>query len=142
MQRTGSAGAAWLDIEPENRVLACQVITSHHISSHHVTSPRSPLALFNPETSILIQKRHPYTGNLNRETSGDSKNAFLHFADHTRYHIILHCITSHHAPDHTSHSMSLHDWHSFDTDVTMLRRHRFVGIYYAVIPFMALLRGC
>lgn len=24
----------------------------------------------NPETSILTHKRHPYTGNLNRETSG------------------------------------------------------------------------
>jgi len=38
-------------------------------------------ALFNPKTSILIQKRHPYPGNLNRETSGDSKNAFLHCGD-------------------------------------------------------------
>ncbi len=38
-------------------------------------------ALFNPETSILIQKRHPYTGNLNSETLGDSKNAFLHWGD-------------------------------------------------------------
>ncbi len=38
-------------------------------------------ALFNPETSILIQKRHPYTGNLNSETSGDSKNACLHWGD-------------------------------------------------------------
>ncbi len=38
-------------------------------------------ALFNPETSIFIQKRHPYTGNLNSETPGDSKNAFLHCGD-------------------------------------------------------------
>jgi len=38
-------------------------------------------ALLNPETSISIQKRHPYTGNLNLETSGDSKNAFLHCQD-------------------------------------------------------------
>jgi len=38
-------------------------------------------ALFNPETSISIQKRHPYTGNLNSETSGDSQNAFLHCGD-------------------------------------------------------------
>ncbi len=30
-----------------------------------------PLALFNPKTSNLIQKRHPYTGNLNSGTSGD-----------------------------------------------------------------------
>ena len=39
------------------------------------------MALFNPETPILIQKRHPYTGNLNSETSGDSKNGFLHCGD-------------------------------------------------------------
>jgi len=38
-------------------------------------------ALFNPETSISIQKRHPYIGNLNSETLGDSKNAFLHWGD-------------------------------------------------------------
>ena len=31
--------------------------------------------------SIAIQKRHPYTGNVNSETSGDSKNAFLHCGD-------------------------------------------------------------
>ena len=34
-----------------------------------------------PEKCILIQKRHPYTGNLNSETSGDSKNTFLHCGD-------------------------------------------------------------
>ena len=38
-------------------------------------------ALFHPKTSILIQKRHPYAGNLNSETSGDSKNALLHCGD-------------------------------------------------------------
>ena len=38
-------------------------------------------ALFNPKTSILIQKRHPYTGNLNSETLGDSRNTFLHWGD-------------------------------------------------------------
>ncbi len=38
-------------------------------------------ALFNPETSVLIQKHHPYTGILNSETSGDSKNEFLHCGD-------------------------------------------------------------
>jgi len=37
--------------------------------------------LLNPKTSILIQKRHSYTRNLNSETSGDSKNAFLHGGD-------------------------------------------------------------
>jgi len=39
------------------------------------------IALFNPETSISIQKQHPYTGNLNSGTPGDSKNAFLHCGD-------------------------------------------------------------
>ncbi len=38
-------------------------------------------ALFNPKTSILIQKCDPYTGNLNSEMSGDSKNAFQHCGD-------------------------------------------------------------
>ncbi len=38
-------------------------------------------ALLNPETSILIQKRHSHTRNLNSETPGDSKNAFLHCGD-------------------------------------------------------------
>ena len=32
-------------------------------------------ALFNPETSILIRKRHPYTGNLSSKMSGDNRNA-------------------------------------------------------------------
>jgi len=41
-------------------------------------SPTFPPALLNPETSNLTPKCHPYTGNLNRETSGDSKNALLH----------------------------------------------------------------
>ncbi len=39
------------------------------------------LALFNPKTSILIQKRHPYTGNRNSEMPGNSINAFLHCGD-------------------------------------------------------------
>ncbi len=38
-------------------------------------------ALFNPKTSVLIQRRHPYTGNVNSETSGDSRNALLHCGD-------------------------------------------------------------
>ncbi len=38
-------------------------------------------ALFNPKTTTLVQKRHPYTGNLNSETPGDSKNALLHCED-------------------------------------------------------------
>ena len=38
-------------------------------------------AVFNPQQCILNQKRHPYTGNLNSEMLGDSKNAFLHWGD-------------------------------------------------------------
>ena len=40
-----------------------------------------PLVLFNLEMSNSIQKRHPYTGNLNSETSGDSNNTLLHCGD-------------------------------------------------------------
>ncbi len=38
-------------------------------------------APFNPETSILTQKRPFHNGNLNSETPGDSKNPFLHWGD-------------------------------------------------------------
>jgi len=38
-------------------------------------------ALSNPEMSILIHRRHPYTENLKRETSGACKDAFLHCGD-------------------------------------------------------------
>ncbi len=31
--------------------------------------------------SVLIQKHHPYTGDLVSEMPGDSKNAFLHWGD-------------------------------------------------------------
>ncbi len=37
--------------------------------------------LFIPDMSILIQKCHPYTGDLNLETPGDSNDAFLHRGD-------------------------------------------------------------
>jgi len=49
----------------------------------HVKLPSShtTIALFNPETSILIQKLSFYSGNLNSETPGDSKNAFLRWGD-------------------------------------------------------------
>ena len=33
------------------------------------------LALFSPEMSVLIQKRHPHTGNINSETSGDKSTS-------------------------------------------------------------------
>ena len=38
-------------------------------------------ALSNPKTSISFQKRHYYTGNVNSETSGESRNALLHCGD-------------------------------------------------------------
>ncbi len=41
----------------------------------------STAALFNPKMSVVIQKRHFYTGNLNSETLGDSKNTLLHWGD-------------------------------------------------------------
>jgi len=42
-------------------------------------------ALFNPQTSVSIQKRHQYTGNVNSETPWDSQNVFLHLhADRVR----------------------------------------------------------
>ena len=40
-----------------------------------------PTALRNPKMSNLIQKCHPYTGNLTGEMSGDSKDVFLHCGD-------------------------------------------------------------
>ncbi len=57
-------------------------------------------ALSDPEMSIVIQKRHLYTGNVNSETPGDSRNAFLHWGDvldalhvsdvvHQQVHIML-----------------------------------------------------
>ncbi len=54
-----------------------------HLESVHIFhAPHAhPAALFKTETSILSQKRHPYTGNLNSGTSGDTKNAFLHCGD-------------------------------------------------------------
>jgi len=42
---------------------------------------KEPNELFSILKLVLIQKRHPYTGNLNSETPGDSKNAFLHWGD-------------------------------------------------------------
>ena len=37
--------------------------------------------LFKPTASVLIQKHHPYTGNLSSETCGDRRNAFPHCGD-------------------------------------------------------------
>lgn len=46
-----------------------------HMSRHDAS------ALFNPVTSIVFQKCHPYTGNVISETLGDSQNALLHWGD-------------------------------------------------------------
>ena len=52
-----------------------------HAEAVAASSSEWHIAVFNPETSILIQKRHPYTGSLISETPGDSKNAFLQQGD-------------------------------------------------------------
>jgi len=36
---------------------------------------------FHPKTSFMYQKRHPYSGNVNSETSADSKNVFVDCGD-------------------------------------------------------------
>lgn len=43
----------------------------------------------NPETSILFQKRHFYTGTLNSETSGDTTKTFPHCGDVLGQHACL-----------------------------------------------------
>ena len=43
---------------------------------HHVCYVAA--VLLNPTTSIVIQKRHPYTEGLNSEMPGISKSASLH----------------------------------------------------------------
>ena len=51
---------------------------SHHCEAAYV----SEALLFSiPRRLVFIQKRHPHIGNLNSETCGDSKNAFLHCGD-------------------------------------------------------------
>jgi len=42
---------------------------------------RSTQAHVDPKTFRFTQKRHPYTGNNNSETSGDDNDAFLHCGD-------------------------------------------------------------
>ena len=39
------------------------------------------MGVHNLETSILLQIRHRYIGNLNSEMCGDSKTVFLHCGD-------------------------------------------------------------
>ena len=42
---------------------------------------RQVLALFDPKTSNLFQKRHPHTVSVNSETPGVSRNILLHSED-------------------------------------------------------------
>jgi len=35
----------------------------------------------NPQTCILVQKHHPFTGKLKSETPGDSKSTYLHWEE-------------------------------------------------------------
>ncbi len=61
-----------------------KLLQASHMSQHGSTplpAAAGITALFNPKTSISIQTRHPYTGNLNSETSEDSQNAFLYCGD-------------------------------------------------------------
>ncbi len=44
------------------------------------------------QLSVLIQKRHPYTGNLKSATSGDSTNTFLHCGDVLACHQSCSCL--------------------------------------------------
>ncbi len=42
------------------------------------------VTLFNPKASALIQKHHPYTGNLNSETPGDDQKRILYVVRRAR----------------------------------------------------------
>ncbi len=61
--------------------LVASYAAGHLSGKDKCCSHRHQQALLGPEKSVSIQKRHPYTGNLNRETSGDSINVFLHCGD-------------------------------------------------------------
>jgi len=63
-----------------------------------VATAKSLSALFNPKTSILIQKRHPYTGNLNSETLGDSKHD--HEADLLVLILVRNSVKQHFVDEH------------------------------------------
>ena len=77
-----SSAGQELQARHDNRPVAAHVCAAcswqHHLCCQHLCEVGQSYALFNPEPYILIQKRHPCTGNLNSETLGDSKNAFLH----------------------------------------------------------------
>ena len=69
-------------------------------SSSHCSSSRNrclllQTALLNLETSMSSQKRRPYTGFLNRETSGDNENTFLHCGDGLEVPPACFCCTPH-----------------------------------------------
>ena len=55
------------------------LITAHSIS-RQVSRICLQVALVNPATSFPVQNRQLYSGNLNSETPGGSKTAFLHWA--------------------------------------------------------------
>ena len=56
---------------------------THHSPYQLHLQTADTVALFNPEASVPIQKCHPYTGNLNTETPGGSKNASPNCGDTT-----------------------------------------------------------
>ena len=66
---------------PQPSLTVAEVLALQLLSLLHTIHKCSLSALFSLKASILIHKCHPYTGNLNSETPGDSKNAFLHRED-------------------------------------------------------------
>ncbi len=61
---------------------SCDSHDSHDsCDSHDSHDSCDSQALVNPETYISIQKCCPYTRHLNSETSGESKNTFVHCGD-------------------------------------------------------------
>ena len=63
---------------------ACKEQSARYSVVHYIlfisTAVLEP-ALLNPKTPIFLQKLPSYSGNLNSETPGDSKNAFQHCGD-------------------------------------------------------------
>ena len=67
-----------------DRICCCSSKTQCHMISLSITWSCLVIVLFNPETSIPIQRHHPYTGNQN------SKTAFLHcFSSHLSWQGLL-----------------------------------------------------
>ena len=73
--------------------------TCHHLPPTATLPLLVSSPLCTPETSILIQKHHPYTGSLNSKTYGDSKDASLHCGDVSDY--LMHIQVQNEYPVHS-----------------------------------------